>query len=78
MNPINKTARIAGVFYLLYIVTTILADVLGRSRVMVVGDAAATAANITGSARLIRLSFLLAIWSPPHYSYWQPGHCTCC
>ncbi len=45
----NKTARIAGLFYLLYMITTIGADVFGRSKLIVFGDAAATAANITGT-----------------------------
>ncbi len=73
MNSINKTARAAGLLYLLYIIATILTDVLGRSKLIVFGDAAATAANITGSARLFRLSFvgdlvsavlfLLAAWA---------------
>ncbi len=30
MNSLNKTAKMAGVWYLLYIVTTIIADVFGR------------------------------------------------
>ncbi len=58
MNSVNKTARMAGLLYLLYIVVTILADVLGRSKVIVFGDAAATAANITASAGPFRLSFV--------------------
>ncbi len=58
MNSINKTARMAGLFYLLYIVTTILSEVLGRSKLIVLGDAAATAANMAASARLFRLSFV--------------------
>ena len=73
MNSINKTARMAGLFYLLYMITTIAADVFGRSRLIVFGDAAATAANITASAGLFRLGFvgdlvsvalfLLAAWA---------------
>lgn len=73
MNSINKTARMAGLFYLLYIITTIGADVFGRSKLIVFGDAAATAANITASAGAFRLGFagdlvsvalfLLAAWA---------------
>ena len=58
MNSINKTARMAGVLYLLFMTTTIFADVMGRSKLIVFGDAAATAANIMGSAGLFRLSFV--------------------
>ena len=43
MNAIQKTARMAGFLYLIYIVTTIVADVFGRSNLIVFGDAAATA-----------------------------------
>jgi len=73
MNSINKTARIAGFLYLSYIVTTIFADVFCRSKLLVFGDAAATASNIMASERLFRLSFvsdlvsavlfLLAAWA---------------
>ncbi len=58
MNSLNKTARMAGLFYLLYMITTILADVLGRSRLIVLGDAATTSANIMASDGLFRLSFV--------------------
>lgn len=66
-------ARMAGFLYLIYIVTTIFADVIGRSKLIVVGDAAATAKNIMASEWLFRLSFvadlisavffLLAAWA---------------
>jgi hypothetical protein len=48
----------AGLFYLLFMIITIPADVLGRSKVIVFGDAAATAANLTSSTGLFRLSFV--------------------
>jgi hypothetical protein len=73
MNSIKKNARMAGLLYLIYIVTTILADVVGRSKLIVIGDAAATANNIMANAYLFRLSFvtdlisavffLLAAWA---------------
>ncbi len=73
MNSIQKTARMAGLLYFIYIVTTIFADVIGRSRLIVFGDAAATANNIMASEWLFRLSFvsdlvsivffLLAAWA---------------
>lgn len=73
MNSINRTARMAGLLYLTYIVTTIFADVVGRSKLIDYGDAAATARNIMASAWLFQLSFvsdllsavffLLAAWA---------------
>ncbi len=73
MNSLSKTARMAGLFYLLYIVTTILADVLARAPLIVFGDAAATARNIMASEWQFRLGitgdlvsavfFLLAAWA---------------
>ncbi len=58
MNSINKTARIAGLFYLLYMITTIGAQVFGRSRLIVFGDAASTARNIMAAEWPFRLSFV--------------------
>jgi Domain of unknown function (DUF4386) len=73
MNSINKTARMAGFLYLIYIVTTIVADVFGRSKLIVFGDAAATAQNIMASEWQFRIGitgdlvsmvfFLLAAWA---------------
>ena len=73
MNSINKTARMAGFLYLLYMVTTIAADVFGRSKLIVFGDAAATARNIMASEWQFRsgimgdlvsaVFFLLAAWA---------------
>lgn len=73
MNSINKTARMAGLLYLIYMVFHILADVIGRSRLIVLGDAATTARNIAASAGQFRIGimgdlvaavfFLLAAWA---------------
>ena len=73
MNSINKTARMAGFLYLMYMVTTIAADVFGRSKLIVFGDAAATARNIMASEWQFRIGimgdlvsavfFLLAAWA---------------
>ncbi len=73
MNAIQKTARMAGLLYLIYIVTTIVADVFGRSKLIVFGDAAATAQNIMASEWQFRIGitgdlvsaifFLLAAWA---------------
>jgi len=58
MNTNKKIARMAGLFYLIFILLSILVKVLGRSRMIVLGDAAATAQNITASEGLFRLSFM--------------------
>lgn len=49
----------AGFLYLIYIVTSIFADVLGRSRLIVLGDAATTAGNIMASAWQFRIGFVV-------------------
>lgn len=58
----RKIARIAGSFYLIYILTTILASTV-RSQLIVFGDAAATANNIVGSELLFRFGFVTQIVS---------------
>ena len=73
MNSINKTARIAGFLYLMYMVITIPADALARSPLIIFGDAAATARNIMASEWQFRVGitgdlvstvfFLLAAWA---------------
>ena len=82
MNSLNKTApvpavlaqaRIAGFLYLMYMVITIPADALGRSPLIVFGDAATTARNIMASEWQFRIGitgdlvssvfFLLAAWA---------------
>jgi hypothetical protein len=51
-------ARLAGVLYLLIIVFGLSGELLIRSRLIVSGDAAATAANIIASEGLFRAGFL--------------------
>jgi Domain of unknown function (DUF4386) len=68
----RKTARMAGLFYLIFILTTVLATYV-RSQFIVSGDAATTANNILASQGLFRVGFvtelvsavffLLAAWS---------------
>lgn len=58
MNTINRTARQVGGLYLTYIVIGILADVFGRSRFIVDGDAATTATNIAAHAWQFRAGFV--------------------
>ena len=55
MNSTKKTARMAGFLYLIYLVIHISSDVLGRSRLIVFGDAATTAKNIMASAWQFRV-----------------------
>ena len=58
METLNKKARLAGALYLIYILVSILADVFGRSRLIVSGDAATTAQNIAAAEGLFRFSFV--------------------
>jgi hypothetical protein len=55
----KKTARMAGFFYLIYIVISVFADVFGRSKLIVLGDAATTAGNIMASAWQFRIGFVV-------------------
>ena len=59
MNSINKTARMAGFLYFIYMVIHIFADVIGRSKLIVYGDAATTAKNIMASAGQFRIGFMI-------------------
>jgi len=58
MNSIKKTARMAGFLYFIYIVIHVFADVIGRSRLIVFGDAATTAQNIMASEWQFRIGFM--------------------
>lgn len=51
------TARVAGILYLTIIAFGLFAEVVVRSRLIVSGDAQATAANILDSERLFRMGF---------------------
>ena len=59
MNTNKKTARMAGLIYLLYAVVSIFADVGVRSKLIVLGDAATTARNIMASAWQFRIGFVV-------------------
>jgi len=54
----KKTARTAGFLYLSYLVVSIFADVFGRSKIIVLGDATTTAGNIMTSASQFRIGFV--------------------
>ena len=72
MNSINKTARMAGFLYLIYMVTHIISDVW-RDSFIVLGDAAATASTIMAHEGLFTITavgdllaaalFFLAAWA---------------
>ena len=57
MNTNKKIARIAGVLYLIYILATAFANV-SRTKLIVFGDATATANNILASEWLFRTGFM--------------------
>jgi hypothetical protein len=69
MTSINKTARMAGLFYLIYILASIIADLFGN---FVFADASATVNHIMAHQSLFRIGivtnlfanvfFLLAAW----------------
>lgn len=59
MNSANKTARMAGLLYFIYMVFHISADVIGRSRLIVFGDAATTARNLAASAWQFRAGVMI-------------------
>ena len=60
MNSIKKTARIAGFLYLLYIVTSIIADRFGR---LVFVEAPVTVNNILIHESQFRVGFVISLFS---------------
>ena len=58
MSSIKKTARIAGVLYLMVVVFGMFAEVGVRSNLIIPKDAATTAQNIMASASLFRIGFM--------------------
>jgi hypothetical protein len=58
MNPQQKNARMAGCLYLFYIALSIFVDMIGRSKLIVFGDAGATAGNILAHAWQFRIGFV--------------------
>ena len=57
-KEIKKTAKMAGLLYFIYFLIHIFADVFGRSKIIVFGDAAATAQNILASEWQFRIGFM--------------------
>lgn len=62
MNSIQKTAKITGLIYLVFMLTFIFSSVI-RSKIIVFGDAIATANNIMVSEWLFRTGFMSDILS---------------
>jgi hypothetical protein len=62
MNLFRNNGRMAGLFYLIFILTTVSASIV-RSRLIVSGDAAATANNIMGSELFFRMGFVTELVS---------------
>jgi hypothetical protein len=61
-GSMNRTARIAGLFYLIFVILLPIATSI-RSQLVVIGDAAATAQKITANEFLFRLSFITELVS---------------
>ncbi len=59
----KKTARIAGFLYLWFIIFMATANAVGRTGIIVDGDAAATAANIIAKGTLFRIGFVCDLLS---------------
>ena len=58
MEPTKKTARLAGLLWLAMIVFGMYAQLGVRENLIVAGNAAATAANITANSTLFRIGFV--------------------
>jgi hypothetical protein len=61
MASLIKTARIGGILYLIIVVTGIFAEIFVRSKLIVSGDATATANNIMASELRFRMGFVSAL-----------------
>ena len=55
MNP-KKTARIAGLFFLSMVIFGLFSEIFVRQKLIVTGDAVATASNILSNIFLYRLA----------------------
>lgn len=60
MNPVNRTARIAGLFYFLYVLASIVADLFGQ---FVFADAQATVNHIITQGWQFRLGVVISLFS---------------
>jgi hypothetical protein len=62
MNTTQKTARLAGILYLLFVLATVFAGVV-RNNLVAYGDIAATINHLTVSAGLFRVDFMIDLLS---------------
>ena len=62
MDSNRKTARMAGSFYLMFLITLVFSSFV-RSQLIVFGDAAVTANNIMGSELFFRIGFVTELVS---------------
>jgi hypothetical protein len=60
MTTVNKTARIAGLFYFLYVLASIVADLFGQ---FVFADARVTVSHILAQAGQFRLGVVISLFS---------------
>jgi hypothetical protein len=60
MNSINKTARIAGLLYLLYVITSVIANLFGK---FVFVEASVTVDHIMTHAFQFRIGFVINLFS---------------
>jgi hypothetical protein len=60
MNSINKTARMAGLFYFIYVIASIIADLFGH---FVFADASTTVNNIITHESLFRTGVVISLFS---------------
>jgi hypothetical protein len=60
---LKKTARVAGLLYLIIVVTGLFSLMYVPSHIMVAGDAAATIRNILASERLFRMGIVVELLS---------------
>jgi hypothetical protein len=60
MNSINKTARMAGLFYFIYIIASIIADLFGN---FVFADASATVNHIIAHESQFRIGVVISMFS---------------
>ena len=69
MNPTQKTARIAGLLYLMIVVTGLFNLIYTPSKLIVHGDATATAGNILAHQSLYRIDLVVSLFSTVFFMF---------
>ena len=77
MNPTKNPGRFAGLLYLLTSIVGFFAMVYVPSKLIVHGNAAATASNISASETLFRLGIAANSSAKPVLSLWPWLYTTC-